>query len=145
MLDESASNVLDPEIGAVDSLIGLLAGLAKTRGLKDGVEIVDGNGLSDLMEEVGILDGIEIKVVAGDGLEDWKIFPPTAEVEAVWILADEGETGSCGRAEVVDSVRTLLIATLLAEVVIGTDDGSGGGAEELGERVESSQEVIQLS
>lgn len=38
-----------------------------------------------------------------------------------------------------------LVLAALVEVVIGTEEGRGGGAEEPGKRVESSQAVIQPS
>lgn len=40
---------------------------------------------------------------------------------------------------------TLLIAVDVVDVVIGTEDGSGGGEAGLGESVESSQAVIHPS
>lgn len=56
----------------------------------------------------------------------------------------------CWIGREVVTTSTLLLKMVVevidvVEAVTGIEDGSGGGAEELGDRVESSQAVIQPS
>ena len=136
-------------------LAGAAGGLASTAADEVGeLSKVDEEEVGDsISEEVVEGEGTGTKVVATEGSDgDWKISPRLVDLAVLSAaVAEEGmveveSVSTCcswSRADVVGMAR--LVAALEEVAVMGTDDGRGGGASGVGERVESSQAVIQPS
>lgn len=118
----------------------------------NGVENTDGEGENESAgDEVVDGEGTGIKVVAIEGTGgDWKNSPALIDVVVVaGVMVMERVVLVCAVSTIwswtpTDVVGDAALPVVLDEVVMGMDEGRGGGSK-LGERVESSQAFIHPS